>query len=68
MTRSALALVDDAPWDMHRQLKKNCQLKFLHFQDEDPTIVNDVCTIRFVCVCIFDLCLCKSAFCYNKCY
>lgn len=40
MTRSALALVDGEPWDMHRPLHSSCQLQFLHFQDENPTAVN----------------------------
>ncbi|XP_025101936.1 39S ribosomal protein L39, mitochondrial-like [Pomacea canaliculata] len=40
-SRTALALVDGEPWDMHRPLNKSCQLQFLHFQDEDPTIANN---------------------------
>ncbi|KAK7471490.1 hypothetical protein BaRGS_00035884 [Batillaria attramentaria] len=41
MSRSALALVDGEPWDMHRPLSSGCQLQFLHFQDGDPAAVND---------------------------
>ncbi|XP_076438446.1 large ribosomal subunit protein mL39-like [Babylonia areolata] len=40
-TRSALALVDGQPWDMHRPLTHSCQLELLHFHDLDPTIVNE---------------------------
>ncbi|XP_067678578.1 large ribosomal subunit protein mL39-like [Haliotis asinina] len=41
MTRSALALVNGQPWDMHRPLEEDCQVQFLHFRDEDPRILND---------------------------
>lgn len=44
MSRSALALVNDQPWDMHRPLTEDCQLKFLHFKDEDPVAANSVST------------------------
>ncbi|XP_041373629.1 39S ribosomal protein L39, mitochondrial-like [Gigantopelta aegis] len=40
MTRSALALVNGQPWDMHRPLEEDCELRFLHFLDEDPRLVN----------------------------
>lgn len=40
MTRSVLALVNEKPWDMHRPLVDNCRLRFLHFKDEDPELVN----------------------------
>ncbi|CAG5134774.1 unnamed protein product, partial [Candidula unifasciata] len=40
-TRSALALVNGQPWDMHRPLVEDCELKFLHFEDEDPRILNN---------------------------
>ncbi|BFZ25469.1 hypothetical protein BsWGS_28508 [Bradybaena similaris] len=40
-TRSALALVNGQPWDMHRPLVEDCELKFLHFEDEDPRITNN---------------------------
>ena len=42
MTRSALALVNGEPWDMHRPLKESCELQFMHFEDENPMPVNDV--------------------------
>jgi len=38
--QAVLAMVDDQPWDMHRPLIKNCDLKFLYFTDEDPYLVN----------------------------
>ncbi|XP_064594405.1 large ribosomal subunit protein mL39-like [Liolophura sinensis] len=40
MSRSALALVNGQPWDLHRPLTEDCQLKFLHFKDEDPAAAN----------------------------
>ncbi|KAL8592949.1 hypothetical protein ACOMHN_050776 [Nucella lapillus] len=39
--RSAVALVDGHPWDMHRPLTDSCQLQFLHFEDLDPTWANE---------------------------
>ena len=42
MTRSALALVNGEPWDMHRPLERDCELQFLHFQDEDSRVLNNV--------------------------
>jgi len=41
MERSVLALVNGQPWDMHRPLPDDCSLNFLHFEDEDPRVVND---------------------------
>ncbi|KAK3734779.1 hypothetical protein RRG08_059956 [Elysia crispata] len=41
MTRSALALVNGEPWDMHRPMERDCELQFLHFQDEDSRILNN---------------------------
>jgi large subunit ribosomal protein L39 len=40
--RSVLALVNGVPWDMHRPLEDNCELKFLHFKDQDPDHCNRV--------------------------
>ncbi len=40
--RSVLALVNGVPWDMHRPLEDDCELKFLHFKDEDPDHCNRV--------------------------
>ncbi|XP_044742994.1 39S ribosomal protein L39, mitochondrial [Chrysoperla carnea] len=37
---AALALVDNQPWDMHRPLKKDCQIDFLHFESREPYILN----------------------------
>jgi large subunit ribosomal protein L39 len=37
-----MALVDGAPWDMHRPLEKSCELKFEHFKDENPQHSNKV--------------------------
>ncbi len=37
-----LALVNGEPWDMHRPLEDDCELKFLHFKDEDPHHCNMV--------------------------
>ena len=42
MSRSVLALVNGEPWDMHRPLVENCELHFLHFKDEDPSLSNEV--------------------------
>ena len=42
MKRSVLALVDGEPWDMHRPLERDCQLRFLHFKEDDPGIANQV--------------------------
>ncbi|KAH9494595.1 54S ribosomal protein L39, mitochondrial [Bulinus truncatus] len=41
MNRSALALVNGELWDMHRPLETDCELEFLHFEDEDPRTVNN---------------------------
>ncbi|XP_071111344.1 large ribosomal subunit protein mL39-like isoform X1 [Haliotis cracherodii] len=41
MTRSALALVNGQPWDMHRPLEEDCEIQFLHFRDEDPRTLNN---------------------------
>lgn len=40
MTRSVLALVNGQPWDMHKPLTEDCELRFLHFKDEDPSLSN----------------------------
>ena len=48
MTRSALASVNGVPWDMHRPLVENCEISFLHFQDENPIAVNKVCFCNFL--------------------
>lgn len=37
---SVLAEVDGQPWDMHRPLTNDCQLRCLFFHDKDPYIVN----------------------------
>ena len=42
MSRSVLALVNGEPWDIHRPLVENCELRFLHFKDEDPSLSNEV--------------------------
>ena len=42
MTRSVLASVNGQIWDMHRPLTADCELKFLHFKDEDSSICNEV--------------------------
>ena len=42
MTRSVLALVNGQPWDMHKPLTEDCELRFLHFKDEDPSLSNQV--------------------------
>jgi len=44
MTRSVLALVNGQPWDMHKPLTEDCELRFLHFKDEDPSLSNKVYT------------------------
>ena len=38
--RSALALVNGNPWDMHRPLKEECDLELIHFHDRDPKHLN----------------------------
>lgn len=40
VTRSVLALVNGKPWDMHRPLLEDCELRFLHFKDEDTSLSN----------------------------
>jgi large subunit ribosomal protein L39 len=41
--RSVVAKIDEkTPWDMYRPLKDSCKLEFLHFKQEDPSIVNQV--------------------------
>jgi len=39
-TRSVLALVNGLPWDMHRPLVEDCELRFLHFKDYNPSLCN----------------------------
>lgn len=41
VTRSVVALVNGQPWDMHRPLEEDCELRFLHFKDEDPHLSNE---------------------------
>ena len=41
MQRSALALVNGEPWDMHRPLVQDSEIKFLHFKEKDPKLVNE---------------------------
>ena len=43
--RSVLALVNGVPWDMHRPLVEDCELQFLHFKENDPSLVNQVKTL-----------------------
>ena len=38
--RSALALVNGNPWDMHRPLQEECSLELIHFHDRDPFHLN----------------------------
>ena len=38
--RSALAMVDGKPWDMHRPLESDCELQLKSFHDLDPFHVN----------------------------
>jgi len=38
--RSSLAVVNDEIWDMHRPLENDCDLKFLHFKDNEPFDLN----------------------------
>ena len=42
MQSSVLALVNGVPWDMHRPLVEDCDIRFLHFKDEDATLANQV--------------------------
>jgi len=39
-SRSALALVNDQLWDMHRPLEDDCTVELLHFHQDDPFHVN----------------------------
>ena len=48
MTRSVLALVNGQPWDMHKPLIEDCELRFLHCKDEDPSLSNQVCIFSHV--------------------
>ena len=50
MTRSVLALVNGQPWDMHKPLTEDCELQFLHFKDEDPSLSNKVYTCSHICL------------------
>ena len=38
--RSALAIVDGKPWDMHRPLESDCEVQLKSFHDLDPFHVN----------------------------
>ena len=54
MTRSALALVNGQPWDIHAPLTEDCELQFLHFKDKDPSLSNEV-NLRFLGVLLVHL-------------
>jgi large subunit ribosomal protein L39 len=41
MTRSVVALVNGQPWDMHRPIVADCELRFLHFKDNNPSLCNE---------------------------
>ncbi|KRZ72898.1 39S ribosomal protein L39, mitochondrial [Trichinella papuae] len=61
--RSALALVNNKPWDMHRPLPStDCNLQFLFFTDLNPHLVNKAFwrTCSFVLGYIFETSLNKS--------
>ncbi|KRZ41883.1 39S ribosomal protein L39, mitochondrial [Trichinella pseudospiralis] len=61
--RSALALVNNKPWDMHRPLPStHCSLQFLFFTDLNPHLVNKAFwrTCSFVLGYIFETSLNKS--------
>lgn len=38
--RSAIALIDGKPWDIHRPLERDCQLEFQHFLQENCNDAN----------------------------
>merc|ERR1719232_1558233 len=38
--RSALAMVDGKPWDMHRPLEEDCKVQLKTFHDDDPFHAN----------------------------
>ena len=40
MKVSAIAEVNGEPWDMHRPIESDCELKLLHFHSLDPTVAN----------------------------
>lgn len=40
ITRSVLAEVNGQLWDMHRPLEEDCELRLLHFRENDPYHVN----------------------------
>lgn len=40
MKQSAIAMIDGKPWDMHRPLTDDCELRFSHFTDENPFHAN----------------------------
>ena len=53
--RSALALVNGNPWDMHRPLQEECSLELIHFHDRDPFHLNKAfwrsCSFLLGCAC-----------------
>jgi len=51
MTRSVLAMVNGQPWDMHKPLQEDCELRFLHFKDNDPSLSNQVSIFSFCTFC-----------------
>ena len=61
MTRSVLALVNGEPWDMHKPLTDDCELRFLHFKDDDPSLSNKVDTFLYVYFILY------SVNCYKLC-
>ena len=42
MKRSVVAVVNGQPWHMHRPLVEDCDIKFVHFMDDQPEFANQV--------------------------
>lgn len=48
MNRTVLATVNGKAWDFHRPLEEDCELRFHHFKEDDPKLVNQVSSTSFI--------------------
>lgn len=42
MTQSVIALVNGKLWDIHCPLTEDCELRFMHFKEDDCNEANEV--------------------------
>ena len=59
---TALSLVNGEPWDMHKPLVEDCDVKFLTFQLDDPTLANQVQYFDYIQLLIWRFFYCFSTY------